>query len=382
MRRVLMVCAPADGGAPECATELATRLGAHGWEAEFAGPPEARRYARLEDAGVPVHRLSLLPGYGHPVAAVRAATALTRLLRTRRFDLVHCHSAPSGVGGRIAARRVGVPSIYSPHAFPFVGELGGARRLAAGLVERALARTTTLLACCCEEERRQALAHALLPPDRLRVIPNGVPASPDVPAPGFLARMRDGGPVVVAVAHLRRQKRLDVLVDAAPRILREVPSARIAIVGDGPSGPELRAQARRLGLAGDDRFVVTGFVPPAARYLRAADLFVLSSGWEGLPIALLEAQACGVPQVATDVGGVAEAVTSRTGRLVARGDPAALAEAVVSVLRDDGLRARMRADSLRSWAESFTVERMVAGYAAAYEEAVCRGAAGRPGRCA
>ncbi len=147
----------------------------------------------------------------------------------------------------------------------------------------------------CEDEREVALANAIRPA-RLAVVHNGCPAC-DAPAPG-------GGLVVGAVTVLRRQKRLDVLLAAAPTILAAVPEATIKIVGDGPEGPALRAAA-------DPRVVFEPFTPPAAGHLRGLDVYVLPSSWEAFPIGVLEAMACGVPQVATDVGGTREAVDAR-----------------------------------------------------------------------
>ena len=111
---------------------------------------------------------------------------------------------------------------------------------------------------------------------------------------------------------LRRQKAVEVLLEAAPAVLAAVPEARIAIVGDGPEREALGARAAALGL--DGRVAFLPFTGPASRHLRALDVYVLPSAWEAFPIGVLEAQACGVPQVATDVGGTREAVVPETGR--------------------------------------------------------------------
>jgi glycosyltransferase involved in cell wall biosynthesis len=162
------------------------------------------------------------------------------------------------------------------------------------------------------------------------------------------------------VTVLRRQKRIDVLLAAAPRILDAVPEATVVVVGNGPEGDALRAAA-------DPRVVFLPFHGSAARYLRALDVYVLPSGWEAFPIGVLEAQACGVPQVATDAGGTREALVPATGVLVPPADPDALAAAVVALLRDPARRAAMGEASRRRHAERFTVDRMVAETAAVYD---------------
>ena len=270
---------------------------------------------------------------------------------------------------RLAAVAARVPAVYTPHGFPFVGEMSPARRRFGVLAERALAPVTQRIVCVCEAERGFARAAGLGPDGRLAVVHNGCPA----PEPGTRpdpaqASLREHGPVVAAVSTLRRAKRIDVLLDAAPAILAAVPDARIAIAGDGPERDGLHAQAARLGLAGDPRLAWLPFTAPTARHLAAADVYVLSSSWESFPIGVLEALASGVPQVASEVGGTAEAITPDTGILVPPRDPGALAAAVIELLRDPARRERMAAASRARHAERFELGRMVARTAALYDE--------------
>lgn len=369
-----MVCEPPDGGAAENAVTLALELRERGFEFEFAGPPQARRYPQLEQSGIVIHRLSLAPGYASPRHDARALRRLVGLLRGGRFALVHCHSTKAGALGRIAARLTGTPVVFSPHSLSFNGDFGAPRRGFAIAIERALGPLTTVLLCVCDDEREQALRARIVAPECATVVHNGVPACDEAsePDPGLLA-LRAGGPVAGAVAALRPQKTLHVLIDAAPLVFAEMPAARIAIVGDGELRDELRARAARHGLDRDERFLLGGFAPPAARYLKALDVFVLPSGWEGLPLGVLEALACGVPQVATDVGGTAEAVSPETGLLVDPHDPPALAAAIVELLGDAPRRGAMADASRARHAERFTVQRMVDETARVYERALRAG---------
>ena len=368
MTRALIVCQPPDGGAAENAVALCEGLGAHGFETELAGPREARRHGRLEAAGIRVHRLGLEPGFA-PRPAGRAVRELLGVLRAGSFDLVHAISAPSGVVTRLAARRARIPAVYSPQSFPFVGEFGRPRRLAATAIERALGPLTAAVLCVSEDERRVALAKRIVPARRAHVVLNGSPPCDDgtEPAPELLA-LRGDGVLAVAVAALRPQKRLDVLIDAAPRVFAAVPDARIAIVGDGPLHGELEGRAAALGLDRDPRWAMLPFSAPPDRHLRAADVSVLPSSWEGLPFAVLEAMACGLPQVATAVGGTPEALTPETGVLVEPDDPVALARALGALLGDPERRAAMGAAARARHAARFTVDRMVAGTAALYRD--------------
>lgn len=163
-----------------------------------------------------------------------------------------------------------------------------------------------------------------------------------------------------------------MLVDATPSVLDRVPEARVAIVGRGPTESSLRSRARALGLHLDPRFAILPFRRPVAPYLNAMDVFVLPSAWEAFPIGVLEAMACGVPQVCTDVGGINEAVDESTGRLVPTGDARALSRALIEVMSDPGLRSTMAAASRARHAERFTLERSARETATLYGEALAR----------
>jgi glycosyltransferase involved in cell wall biosynthesis len=272
---------------------------------------------------------------------------------------VHAHSAKAGVIGRAAAELARRPVVYTPHGFPFVGEMSPARRRFGTTVERALAPVTAAIVCVCEFERELARATKLRP-RRLAVVHNGCPGCDAAPQAEQTERP---GPVIGAISTLRRAKRLDVLLDALPGVLEAVPEASVVIAGEGPEEAALHAQAIRLGVP----VTWLGFTPPAARYLRGLDVYVLSSGWEAFPIGPLEAQACGVPQVVTDVGGTREAVTPETGLVVPPHQPRPLAEAIIALLTDPERRAAMSQASRARHTERFTLERMVADTAAVYD---------------
>jgi glycosyltransferase involved in cell wall biosynthesis len=372
MRRVLLAFEPPDGGVAENVAQLAVGLQAHGWQPVLAGPAESIAYDRATAAGVEIHRLDWARGYGSPGQDARALRQLRALLRSGGgFDLLHNHSAKAGVIGRIAGRTVrGLPVAYSPHCLPFIGDFGAPRRIFATTIETTLGLVTDRMICVCEDERRQARG-AHVADRRLRVVHNGSASCPDgVTADPATAALRSGGVLVAAVAVLREQKRLDVLIDAAPSILARVPDARIAVIGDGPLRDELHARAAALGLDADERFAFLPFRGPSWQHLTAMDVYVLPSSWEGLPIGVLEAMACGVPIVATDVGGTGEAVTPEVGTLVPPADPAALADAIVAVAGDPARRAAMGAAARARHDAHFGLERMVARTAAVYDELV------------
>jgi glycosyltransferase involved in cell wall biosynthesis len=357
--KVLHVFEPADGGVAEHVRLQVHGAGALGWEAACVGPEHGEFVDAIAAAGTQLWRLPFGPGLGRPLADLRLVGPLVRIMRASRADLVHTHSTKAGIAGRLAARVAGLPVVHTPHAWPYTGPIGRPRRALAIAVERAMHPLTADVICVSEHEQGAA-RHAGFAPQRVHLVPNGCPPCAPVAPAAELVALGAGGPVVTSLSSFRAFKRVDVFIDAAPRILAASPAARVAVVGTGPLESELRAQARRLGLLDDPRFAFLPFTPPVARYLHASAVLVNSSDSESLSVGLLEALACGVPQVATDVGGSREAVTRETGALVPPDDPAALAAAVVELLADAPRRATMAAASRARHRRHFGVERMVA----------------------
>ncbi|MDQ4064437.1 MAG: glycosyltransferase, partial [Actinomycetota bacterium] len=167
--------------------------------------------------------------------------------------------------------------------------------------------------------------------------------------------------LVVTLARLRPQKALHVLVDA----IAHVPDTALAILGDGPLGPELTARAYARGVA--ERVHFLGFRTDAVDHVAAADVFCLSSIWEGVPLAAQEAIALGVPVVATDVGGMRELIANKiSGRLVPPNDPDALAEALNETLTSPGDRERFALAAKRHLEAQFSMPKMLERVKAAY----------------
>ena len=352
--RVAIVSEPPDGGVAEHVRWLVQELPTYGYEPVAVVP---REFVHLEEVSTfcDVVTLPFRRDYAHPGDDLGVLAQLVPVLR--RAALVHAHAAKAGVLARVAAGLARRPVVYTPHGFPFVGEMSSARRQFGLFVERRLAHSTAAMICVCEFERELA-ARKGVRPRRIAVVHNGCPPCAEVDVVN-----KTRGLVVGSTSTLRPAKALDCLLDAMPAIRAAVPEARLVIVGDGPLKADLHARAEALGV--DVTWMP--FEQPAARFLHSFDVYVLSSAWEAFPFGVLEAQACGVPQVVSAVGGTRESVAPDTGILVPPRDPDALAEAVIQLLCDHDRRTAMSAASRRRHAEYFTVERMVAGTAAVYD---------------
>jgi glycosyltransferase involved in cell wall biosynthesis len=347
-----------DGGAAENVFQLTSALTASGWVVELAGPLESQIYERLEPS-VRIHRLPIRPGYSALLDNAAALKGLRTILDGGDFDLLHAHSAQSGVLARMARLAGGPPVVYTPHCFTFLGHPARFRSAIGLTIERMLAPLTAAFIDVSSYERTSALRLHVGRGRQHHVVRNGAPAPEGVEPDEELCSFRGDGPLIAVIASLRPQKRVDVFLRALPSVLAANPGVKAAVVGNGSEQAALTRLAEELHLPETGRFMFAPFRGPAERYLRCTDVYVLPSGWESLPIGILEALACGVPQVASDVGGVAESVGEDTGILVPPADTVALAEALTMLIRDPELRRRMAEASRVRHDSLFGVGRMV-----------------------
>jgi glycosyltransferase involved in cell wall biosynthesis len=330
--RVLHVTQPIDGGVARVVVQLVgAQLGA-GARVSVACP-ESPLADVLRSAGARVLPWAATRSPGPSL--VREVRSLGRLIEEAGPELVHAHSAKAGLAGRLAVRGR-IPTVFQPHAWSFEA-VGGTTAALALKWERLGARWAHRTVCVSEAERERGVRAGIAA--RWSVVPNGVdprvfrPAAVDAVRAGLLPDVQPGAPLVVCVGRLCPQKGQDVLLDAWREVVRQLPGARLALVGDGPDRERLAASAPRSVLFAGD---VADPVP----WYQAADLVVLPSRWEGMALAPLEAMACGRPVVLTDVDGAHESLPAELAArcLVPPGDPAALAAALAGLLRDPLLR--------------------------------------------
>jgi len=239
-----------------------------------------------------------------------------------------------------------------------------------GLADDAYRPAATILRRCSDlvvavsDDVRDRLLAAGLPAHRLRVIENAVPAPPPAREERLDVRQEleipDDRPLVLCAARLAPPKRHDLLVDAWPR----VPDAQLVLAGDGPGRAAVAARVDRSAAA--DRITVLGDRSDVGRLLAAADVLVLPSDREGLPMAVLEAMAAGVPVVASAVGGLC-GLDRDCAVLVEPGRADALAAGLQDVLADPARRAGLAAAGLDLVRRRFSSVRMVDRYRSVYE---------------
>jgi len=338
------------GGAEAVVAELAHAALASGDTVRIASHG-GRREADLAKAGAVIVRTPLHRRSGPGVLA--ASAALTRHARRARPDVVHAHNVGASLVAHAGVRwpRRTPPLLTTFHGVADSDYPGAATWL----------RRTADLVVAVSGAVGGRLVSAGFPAERLRVVDNAVtpPASVD-----RISARRDLGldaemPVALCAARLVPQKRHDVLLAA----WATVPSGILLLAGTGPLDGDVAATVRRLGLS--DRVRVLGEHSDVATLLGAADAFCLASDWEGMPMAVLEAMAAGVPVVATAVDGLVDGCGTAA-RLVPPGDADALGAALAGVLGDAALRDTMATEGRALAATRYSTATMVSAYRAAY----------------
>ncbi len=316
----------------------------------------------LRASGIPVTKLRHLVRPLHPVEDPRAFLEVRAALRALRPSLVSTHSSKAGWIGRAAARSLGIPAVFTAHGWAFTEGVPAAQRGTYWLAERLAAPLSSRVITVSEHDRRLAIRLRVVPPHKVVTVHNGMPAAPSLPLAG-----PNGKAVRMAmVARFQEQKDHRLLLNALSGLLA-LPW-ELDLIGDGPLQAEVEAQARRLGIAERVRFL--GLRRDVPELLAQSQLFVLATRWEGFPYTILEAMRAGLPVVATDVGGVPEAVVhEETGFLVPRGHVQALRQRLSETLASPELRLRFGAAGRERFEAEFTFERMVDKTAAVYREA-------------
>ena len=309
----------------------------------------------------PLHHVSIPNG---PVRGHGTAVRRLREIIGTGYDVVHAHGLRAGIDAALAARRT-VPVLLTVHNVVHPDVAGPARAVLYRPAESVAVRLTDHTFAVSRDiaarlRRVRGAGH------KVEVLYLGIGEAP-VPArdrAAIRSELAADGPLVVTASRLAPQKALHVMFDALSRL--DVPYT-LAILGTGPLEGDLRAAATAAGVA--DRVRWLGFRGDVEDYIAAADVFCLSSVWEGVPLAAQEAILLGVPIVATAVGGMPELVDDAvSGRLVPPGDPAALAAALRQVLSNDVLRTTFAAAARSRLAERFSTDRMLERLAAEYRE--------------
>ena len=305
-----------------------------------------------KNAGAKFYANIYLANNFNPIRFWRGVKTIQNLIKEFRPDIMACHSTAAGFIGRIAAKN-SRPTIYTAHGWSFETGTPWWRRLPAIMAEKYAAKFCQKIICVSKYTRDMGVKHRIADKDKFAVIYNGVEKILTQPqAENSIIK-------IIFVGRLSKQKDPELLVKAAsglsPDLIKQI---EVSIIGSGPKAGLLS------NLAGQNKNLRVKMLDNVSRgeavsLLKNSDIFVLSSNWEGFPYSILEAMGSGLPVIATDVGGISEAVDSSCGFLIKRGDVAGLKEALTKLIIDKNLRRNMGENGRRIAENKFSLQKML-----------------------
>lgn len=308
--------------------------------------------ARAAEMGLECHSIKSLVREIDPIKDISCYIELRNFMKMHAADIVHVHSSKAGILGRLAARSLSLPVIFTVHGWAFTEGVSAKRRFFYMWVEKIMSRFASKIITVSNYDRNLAIKNSVSDPNRMMTVHNGMPESYDY------AVLELDPPVLklIMVARFEKPKNQSSLLRALASIKTE--RWTLELVGDGPELQHNIDLAAELKI--QDRIVFSGACTDIARRLASSNIFILASDWEGLPLTILEAMRAGLPVVASNVGGVSEAVINDvTGILIERGDVSGLTMAISRLLASQETRMQMGVKARSKFENEFTFKLML-----------------------
>lgn len=371
--KIGITCYPTYGGSGAVATELGLFLAERGHEVHFVSYAQPFRLGQYRER-VYFHEVEMdeYPLFEHPPYSLALAVAIHDTVREHEIDVFHVHYAiPHATSAWIAREMLaetGLPVVTTLHGTDIT--LVGLHPSFHSITRFSILKSDAITAVS-SYLKEQTVRDFGVPSERVDVVPNFVDTKVYHPGKEPCHRETlapDGEKIIMHISNFRAVKKVLDTVEILARVTKRVP-ARLILIGDGPERPRVQARAEELGVA--EKVVFLGRHDSVAELLSCADVFLLPSSKESFGLVALEAMACGVPVVASDVGGIPEVVPhGEAGFLCPVGDVDAMADAVTDILRDEELHARLATNGLAVVAEKFTAEFVVPQYETIYRRVI------------
>jgi glycosyltransferase involved in cell wall biosynthesis len=370
------------GGAQENTMFTAALLDKDRYQVEvISGPQTGSEGSLMEELRQRGGQLTILPELLRQISPLNDLLALWklyRLIKTEKYTIVHSHSSKAGILARIAARLAGAPIIiHTIHGWSFHDHMSPRLRNTYIFLEKLCARFSDMLIVVAKPDIQKGLQSGIGSPAQYRLIRSAIPLDDFKPQAIDRLKVRAAldipadAPVLGNVGRFSTQKNPLDWVKIAGRVGHSLPNAWFLLVGDGPLRPQVEQALKDEGIF--EQTVLTGLRRDVASMMGAIDVFLLTSLWEGLPRVIPEAMAMGVPVVAYQVDGTAEAVLpGETGCLCPPGSLDEMAACCLRLLQDEAVRSQMAEHCRELAANEYDVNHMVSQIAALYDEVLAR----------
>jgi len=357
--KILYVITKADrGGGQVHLLDLLTSLPA-GYQPVIATGETGFLTSEAARLNIPVRLIKDLVQPIAPIKDLAALVSLIRVIRAEDPDLIHVHTSKAALLGRLAAVLTRRPCVFTAHTWSFTDGIPLAQKIISVPLERVAAFASKKIINVSQANVAMAKRQSIANDERLVCIWNGIPDVPLRANPGSEECTK-----LLMTARFVPQKDQLLFIEAMAGVEG---NWRVELVGDGPTRPAAEDAVRRLGLTG--RVAFAGERKDVPELLARADIFVLASNWEGLPLSILEAMRAGLPVVATRVGGIAEAVEDGvSGYLTAPKDVTTLRSRLQTLVSSKELQRQMGLSGRSRYEQDFQVEVMVKKTLAIYDE--------------
>jgi len=301
----------------------------------------------LEERGIPYISIPNMVRPISPVKDILAYREIRKTLLGLKPDIVTTHSSKAGVLGRLAARSLGIPVIFTAHGWAFTEGVSKTKRFLYKHIERSMSRFSDKIITVSEYDRQLALQEKVAPEEKLVTIHNGMP---DI-SPELYADPGKEPPRIIMVARFAPPKDHATLLKALSELKHL--SWDLELVGDGPLLEETKKLASDLGIA--KRVNFTGATNDVPERLSKSQIFVLSTNWEGLPLTIIEAMRAGLPVITSNVGGCSETVEDQVnGFLVPRNSVENLKDKLAFLINTPGMRKKLGRKGQERYEEDFS----------------------------
>lgn len=271
-------------------------------------------------------------------------------LQKLKPDIVHCHSSKAGLLGRLAAKSLNLPVIFTAHGWAFTEGVSPRKQQIYATLERFLAKISDHIITVSEYDRQHGFKFGVGTPNLVQTIHNGVP---DIRA--SVIKKFDSEVKLIMVARFENPKDQLFLIQALSAIPKHL-NWKIDFLGDGPNLQKCKDLVEISNL--QRKVIFHGQSLQVKEFLNQADIFILISNYEGFPLTILEAMSTALPVIASDVGGINESVSSKNGYLIPKGNIEALTHALIKLIVDANLRQQLGLNSRQLYETRFSFHTM------------------------
>ena len=351
MKILYLITKSEPGGAQTHIYQLSKCFIRKGDQVAIMSYPGAWLEQETKNTGIEFYPNKYFSNIPNPFTIFKAIKGIKRIVKDFNPDLICCHSTAAGFLGRLTIRNK-IPTIFTAHGWAFTKGTPFLRKTIAILIEKLAGRFCSKIICVSDFDKSLVLKYKITSINKIEVVHNGVNIQD-------IQDFQNSKLSIVFVGRLAKPKDPLLLLKAFNDLSPELKDkASISIIGNGPKLKQLQEFIKRTKLEGIN---LLGSMPriKVLETLKKSDVFALISDWEGFPYTIIEAMSCGLPIIASDVGGIREALNNECGILVKRGDQQEIKHALERLLRNPSLIKEMGRNAKERLEKEFSLDKML-----------------------